>query len=225
MRTPRRLLTLAVVLALPLAMMATASAAPDCRPEGKHFGSPACANGEDPPPEENQNKNCADLEWANDPEDTTLSMSAADGDDCEDIEFVPNGSTFNFTFTVEPDGQVITSPWMLRIRNSVPGDGCSGYWKYYDGDPEDDGTVVLIEGLAPTGINPRVVGDGYTATMVVQETFDEDTGNCTTPNGDVNEVNWADEDAGSWVITLARSAGKPLQGDQFLTVNWTITLP
>jgi hypothetical protein len=210
---------LAVVLALPLAMMATASAAPKGDICDKNPNHHTC-NGEDPPPEENQNKNCADLDWANDPGDETLSMSAADGDDCEDIGAVPDGSTFNFTFTVEPDGQVITSPWMLRIRNSVPGDGCSGHWIY-----SDENGIILIEGLAPTGINPRVVGNGYTATMVVDEPFASD-GNCTTPyDGDVNEVNWADDDPGHWVITLARGAGKPLRGDQSIEVTWTITPP
>ncbi len=199
-------------MALPLAMTVTASGAPDCS-DPKHQDKPVC-NGEDPPTEENLN--CADLGWANLPGDTTLSISRADSEDCEDIPAVPNGTVFEFAFDVYPDGQVIESPWMLRIRNSVPGDGCSGYWTY-----RDENGATLIEGLAPTGINPRVVGDGYTATLVVNETFDPETGDCTTGG----EVNWTDGDPAHWVVTLGRSSGKPLRGDQSITVAWNTTPP
>ncbi len=217
MRTTRRLLVLALALALPLAMTATASGAPDCSPGGKHEDKPVCANGEDPPPEENLNLNCEDLGWANNPGDRTLSISRADGEDCEDIDAVANGTIFEFTFDVEPDGVVIESPWMLRIRNSVPGDGCSGLWTYSDETGE-----ILIEGLAPTGINPRVVGDGYTATLVVNEVRDPITGDCTTEG---IGSNWADDDPEHWVVNLGRSAGKPLRSGQSITVSWTTTTP
>lgn len=212
MKTTRRLLVLAFVLVLPMWVAATASGAPDCSPGGKHEDKPACANGEDPPPEENLNLNCADLGWANDAGDSTLSISAADGDDCEDIAAVANGTTFEFTFDVYPDGQVLTQTSILYIRNSVPGDGCSGEWTY-----RDDQGHVLISGYG-NGISIREVADGYTATLVVEEVFAAN-GDCTTDG----EVKWTDGDPAHWVVTLARGSGKPLRGDQSITMFWTVS--
>jgi len=95
----------------------------------------------------------------------------------------------------------------------VPGDGCSGYWTY-----RDENGATLIESFAPSGINPRVVGDGYTATLVVDEAFAAN-GDCTTEG---IGVNWADDDPDRWVVTLGRSAGKPLRSGQSITVSWDI---
>lgn len=215
-RTSRRLLVLAVVLALPLAMMATASGAPpDCGP-GKN--RPDC------PPDDPADEvalNCLLLDPAHNSVVNELEITDADGADCEDISAVPNDTTFNFDFAVDPPNLENTG-WMLGIRNSVPGDWCGGDWTYDDnqGNP-------LIEGFGNAARFPA--SDGATLTLVVNEprvVGDED--NCTTyvSSTKQDEATWADEDAASWVITLDRAdRGKKYRGDFSITVTVTTTPP
>ena len=212
MRTTRRLLVLAVVLALPLAMMATASGAPpDCGP-GKN--RPDCE------PADEVALDCALLGRTNNPAANTLSISQADGADCEDIPAVPNGTMFTFTFEVIPDNPENTG-WMLGIRNSVPGDWCGGDWTYRD----DQGELVA-EGYGNAASFPA--SDGYSLTLVVNEPRVDDDDNCTTyvDSTQQDEVTWADDDPGSWVITLDRAGrGKKFKGDYSIEVTWNTTPP
>ncbi len=215
MKTTRRWLILVVALALPMwvATAADAGKKPDCSVDSDH---PSCkGEGEDPPPQEVESLNCAELGWASDyggPVDGELLMEAGHGD-CNDIPSKPNGTTITFTFAVNPTNQVIKTIWVLGIRNSVPGDWCRGTWSYYDKSHN-----LLFSGYG-NAIRPNEVADGYTATLLLAE-VDAD-GNCTTDG----VVRFADDEPGWWVVDLGRSGGKPLKGDESITVTWDITPP
>jgi hypothetical protein len=153
---------------------------------------------------------CADLGWGH-PFDLSLHASADTGEDCNDIAHQPNGTTYAFDFAVTPDTEVLGTRFVLAIRNSVPGDWCDGLWTYYDAA----GNVLSSEFAG--ALTPREVGDGYTATLVLDE-FLSGT-NCTTDG----EINWSDGNP-DWVLTLMQG-GKPLKGSRDITVTWTAQTP
>jgi len=206
MRTTRRLLVIAVAVALPLAVMTAATAAPPadiCETNPDHRSCPTTTTEWD---------NCADLGWG-DPFDGSLTLWAANKNDCNDISHQPNGATFAFDFAVTPADAIFKTSFILGIRNSVPGDWCDGLWTYYDAAEN------VIFGSQQDGVlYPSIVGNGYSATFVLDEVL-EGT-NCTTDG----VVNWSDNDP-DWVLTLMKGGGKPLKRDQDITVTWTVTAP
>jgi len=222
MRTPRRLLMLAVVLALPLAMMASASAAPNCDKNPNHH----TCTGEEPDPPDVGGLNCPDLGRANDYGDETLSISRTDGEttgnDCEDIPAVGNGTIFTFSFAVDSGPGVEEDPentgWALGIRNGVPGDWCGGDWTYRDARG-----VIVEKGFGSAA--SFAANDGYTLELVVNEPRVGDL-NCTTYHQGEDQVMHADGDTSSWVITLDRAGrGKKYTGDYSIEVTWKTTSP
>lgn len=129
---------------------------------------------------------------------------------CDDIRNEENGTVFRFDFSVTPADKLLRAGFVLGIRNSVPGDWCGGFWSLYDhtGAP-------VFENAMGNAINPGPIGEGWYATLVVNEQFAPD-GNCTA-DGDLL---WYDDDP-NWVLTLGGGAGKPLKGDEAISVTWT----
>jgi hypothetical protein len=113
------------------------------------------------------------------------------------------------TLSLDPDDDVLATRFVLAIRNSVPGDWCGGLWTYVDASGD-----VLSSGFADV-LEAREVGDGYTATLVLDELIVGT--NCTTDG----EVTSSDSNP-DWVLTIMK-VGKPLP--QGVTVTWTVYPP
>lgn len=215
MKTSKRLATMATALLLLLSMAAMASAGVDCSNRERFGDHPQC---QDPYPATTTTTTAP----------LTASTCAADGNEqyatdgivefpaggsdnwCDDIRNEDNGTEIRFDFSVAPPDKVLRAGFVLGIRNGIPGDWCGGFWSLYDASG-----APVFENALGNAINPGTVGDGWYATLVVDEQFAPD-GNCTA-DGDLL---WYDNDP-NWVLTIGGGAGKPLKGDEAITVTWT----
>jgi hypothetical protein len=198
---------LMAVLLIPVWAATQASGAPkDCTQLSPNHPN-YC--GEDPPPTTtDQPIACAeDLGSAVAAVDDELTITATEGYDCNDIAAVDSGTTFTFTFSVTGDPG---TAYVLGIRNSVPGDWCSGLWTVRDADGN-----VLFGGVG-NAIRPRGAANDSTATLVIGEDLTAD-GNCT----DGGTLRLHDADAAHWVVSLTSAGGRPLRGSESISVTWT----
>jgi hypothetical protein len=219
MSISRRSLILAVVLALPMwAAVAANADKPLC------WELPEDHPNWCPPPDPSSTtttttsspswtpSDCAELGWG-DPLDESLHLAAGITEDCNDIASRSNKTTYSFHFAVTPAGEVLGTPVILAIRNSVGGDWCDGLWTYRDAEGN------VLSGGLDNALTPREVGDGYSATLVLDEVLVGT--NCT---GDDGEVSTADDNP-DWVLTLIRGTGRPLRGNEDIVVTWTVSPP
>jgi hypothetical protein len=214
MKTTKRLLTLAAVLVLLLSIAGMAAAGVDCSND-KFSSHPQCTS--DPEPttttttEPSTAQNCAHDIGAQIATDGVLELPAGGSENwCDDISNEENGSEIRFDFTVTPTDKPLRAGFVLGIRNSIPGDWCGGLWSLYD----HSGTPVF-QNAPGNAINPSTIGDGWYATLVIDEPFAPD-GNCTAEG----DLLWYDNDP-NWVITLGGGAGRPLKGNESITVTWS----
>ena len=214
METTRRITTIATVLVLLLWFAGTASAGVDCEDTERFGDHRQCQDDPDPSTTTTMApvaaSNCAadgGDEYATD----GIVEFPANGSDnwCDDVRNEENGTEIRFDFSVTPTDGPLRVGFVLGIRNSIPGDWCGGLWSLYD-----DGENARFEDVPGNAINPPMIGDGWHAVLEVDEQFAPD-GNCTA-DGDLL---WYDADP-NWVITLGGGAGKPLKGDESITVTW-----
>lgn len=216
MKTTKRLLTIAVMLVVLLWVAGVATAGVDCE-NPKFANHTQCADNPDTTTTTTPSaaSNCASGIGEADATDGVVEMLAAGSENwCDDIANEENGTEIRFDFAVTPTDKPLRAGFVLGIRNSVPGDWCGGLWGLYD----SDGVAVIQSGVG-NAISPSTIGDGWYATLLIDEPFAPD-GNCTAEG----DLLWYDDDP-NWVITLGGGAGKPLKGNESITVTWSPSNP
>ena len=217
MKTKKKLITIVAALFMLLWTAQAASAGVDCANEDKFGDHPQCQGNPDPDPSTTTTTtaiaayNCASDGFEAYATDGIVEFLAGGSDNwCDDIRNEANGTEIRFDFSVTPADKPLRAGFVLGIRNSVPGDWCGGVWSLYD-----EAGAPIFENAMGNAINPGTIGDGWYATLIVTEQFAPD-GNCTADG----ELLWYDDDP-SWVLTLGGGAGKPLKGDEAISVTWT----